>query len=266
MNIQLRYFTGTGNSWTVLNSCKTIFEEAGHKVKLQALDTSEKNIEADLIGFAFPIHAFGLPDIITKYLRSLEKFAYKQKVFVLMTAGDVSGSCSATKKFEYLLIPKNAITTHSDVIKMPNNWIPFSHTKDEIINEGIINAGVMQAKEFANKVLSTNVSKFDIKRIPSFFRYMGNTINVLFRTGGKKQLSKLFSSYESCDGCGLCAQLCPTNSIEIIEGRPKWSKSCEQCMRCVNICPKEAIFQKMGGHTKTKRKYMAPGFKPDINQ
>ncbi len=260
MKIELRYFSGTGNSWTVLNTCYKIFKEAKHEVSIKALDITEKSIEADLIGFAFPIHAFGLPDIIRKYIRFLPEFKHKQKVFILMTAGDVIGSCSAAQRIETLLIPKNAVTIASEVIKMPNNWITFSSTQEKEINEGMINAGVEKAKIIALKVMNNEISKFDIKRIPVFFRYLGNTINILFRSSGRKQLTRLFSTYDTCNGCGLCAQTCPTNSIEIINNKPKWLKSCAQCMRCVNICPQEAIFQKMGGHTKLKEKYLAPGF------
>jgi epoxyqueuosine reductase QueG len=45
-------------------------------------------------------------------------------------------------------------------------------------------------------------------------------------------------------------------------GKPTWTGNCEQCMRCVNICPQKSIYQKMGGKTKGKDRYMAPGFDP----
>jgi Pyruvate/2-oxoacid:ferredoxin oxidoreductase delta subunit len=262
MNIQLRYFSGTGNSWTVLKACQLYFNEHNCNSEIKALDINEKEFDADIIGLAFPIHAFGLPEMIRKYIKSLPAFPIKQKIFFIMTAGDVTSSCSATKKLEQLLLPKNAVTIYSDVIKMPNNWIPFSHTASKEVNEGIINAGVKQAKEIAENILKSKISKFHTHKIPTFLRSIGNTINVLFRSQGKKQLVKLFRTYDSCDGCSLCALSCPTNSIEMINDKPNWSSTCVQCMRCVNICPQESIYQKIGGNTKGKDRYMAPGFDP----
>lgn len=262
MDIQLRYFSGTGNSWTVLNTCHLYFKEHNCNSEIKALDINEKEFDADIIGLAFPVHAFGLPEIIRNYIKSLPTFPIKQKFFFIVTAGDVSGSCSTTKKLEQLLLPKNVKTIYSDVIKMPNNWIPFSHTASKELNEGIINAGVKKAQESAENILNSKMLQFDTHRIPTFIRTMGNVVNVLFRTQGKKQLIKLFKTYDSCDGCGLCAKTCPTNSIIMTDNKPNWASTCVQCMRCVNICPQESIYQKMGGHTKGKDRYMAPGFDP----
>ncbi|MFA6619087.1 MAG: EFR1 family ferrodoxin [Candidatus Neomarinimicrobiota bacterium] len=262
MKIELRYFSGTGNSWTLLNTTKEIFEEAGHHVCIKQLDSKEQDLKADLIGFAFPTYAFGIPHVVRDYLSSLKIFENKQKVFVIITAGAVKGACSSTKVFEKLLSKKNAEVVFSDVIKMPNNWIPFSETASAEENKIIVQDAKARVREIAKTILAEEKEKFDLKQISRPLRFLGTTVNVLFRLAGLKFLKGIFNVYDSCDGCGLCAQTCPTKSIEMQNGKPIWTGDCEQCMRCVHICPQQAIYQKMGGHTKGKDRYLAPDFDP----
>jgi len=72
----------------------------------------------------------------------------------------------------------------------------------------------------------------------------------------------MFRTNEDCNSCGLCAKVCSTQSIIIVNGKPKWKSSCEQCMRCVNFCKQQAIYQTYGGSTEGKNRYIEPDFKP----
>ena len=264
MNIQLRYFTGTGNSWKVLDTCKNVFSEEGHDVQISALDPNEKEIlEADIIGFAFPVYSFGIPRIARRYLNSLKKFVSEQKVFFILTAGDAKGVGLSTKIFESILKRKNCKLIFSDVLKMPNNWIPFSHPLTMEENLQIIVKGIERSEQIAHHILNNKIEKYDYRQQSWFFKNISNVINILFRNFGTTGLKSLFKVYDSCNGCGLCAKACPTNTIVMLKGKPKWAfNTCEQCMRCVHVCPQESIFQLMGGHTKGKNRYMEPDFDP----
>jgi Pyruvate/2-oxoacid:ferredoxin oxidoreductase delta subunit len=79
---------------------------------------------------------------------------------------------------------------------------------------------------------------------------------------GIKYMWRIFKTYDTCNGCGLCSNICPTRSIKMNKQKPIWTSTCEQCMRCVNFCPKEAIYQEYGGETKGKNRYFEPSFKP----
>ena len=262
MKIGLRYFTGTGNAWKILDTCKETFIEAGHQVNMSKLDPGECRLDADLIGFAFPVYAFGMPRIVRRYLRSIGKFPKKQKVFFIVTPGDVTGSSSTCKKCENILKRKNCDVVYSDVIKMPNNWITFSHTGSSEDNQAIIEKGVERAKSISKDISDNKISTFNVKQIPGVLRALGDVINILFRNVGVKAMKRWFRVYESCNGCGLCAKACPTKTIVMLKGKPKWAfNTCEQCMRCVHICPQESIYQFPAG-TKGKSRYMEPDFKP----
>ena len=48
---------------------------------------------------------------------------------------------------------------------------------------------------------------------------------------------------DRCNGCGLCAQLCPTHAVEMIDARPAIVRvqDCAYCGMCEEMCPVEAI-------------------------
>ncbi len=46
---------------------------------------------------------------------------------------------------------------------------------------------------------------------------------------------------ESCTGCGVCLESCPSSRIEIVEGKAHIDEGCIACGWCVDACPEEAI-------------------------
>ena len=48
-----------------------------------------------------------------------------------------------------------------------------------------------------------------------------------------------------CNGCGVCAENCNYNAIEIIDGKAKINHiECEHCLLCYRLCPENAINSK----------------------
>lgn len=58
---------------------------------------------------------------------------------------------------------------------------------------------------------------------------------------GRFFFAKSFIASRACDACGACVQQCPTQALQLVDGRPFWSYCCESCMRCMNLCPRRAI-------------------------
>jgi ferredoxin len=46
---------------------------------------------------------------------------------------------------------------------------------------------------------------------------------------------------DACTGCGLCAQGCATQAIEILDDFAVIGERCKGCGRCASICPMDAI-------------------------
>jgi len=78
------------------------------------------------------------------------------------------------------------------------------------------------------------------------------------------KVKKYFYAEESCTGCGICASLCPSGKIEIVEKRPTWNRKMDRymCYCCLNACPEGAvqIYSKiwMKSYTAVKGRYPHP--------
>ena len=262
--ISLKYFTGTGNSLRVLEICEKVFKQNNLSVDISSItDIKKISTDCDIIGFCFPVYAFGLPRISKDYLNNLPKQTTNKKVFLLVTCGDPDEVGFALSDGMKILKKKNYNVIYSDAIHMPANWTTFINppSKDEALL--ILNDGVEKSKKIATNIIENKEfhRPFNIPRKHNKFNLYKEYYS--FHKVGIYQMWRLFRTNESCNSCGLCAKVCPTNSIDMVDDLPKWKSSCEQCMRCVNMCTKEAIFQTYGGATEGKNRYIEPHFKPN---
>ena len=263
MNVDLKYFSGTGNSYKVLDTCKDVFIQNGCTTTLSSITEKSDIIEgADLIGFCFPVYAFGIPRICRKYLAGLPKFDHPTKAFVLITAGDPEESGFSIMESTAILKNKGLNVTYSRVVHMPSNWTVSMNPPPRKEAQRIIDSGIIKAKAIANEILGGVPYHHAFNYPPGYSRFGFYKDYYLFKWLGVSNLWRSFRTDETCDACGLCEQLCPTRSIQIENSTPKWTNTCEQCMRCVNYCPKQAIFQKEEGSIKDKNTYHEPTFKP----
>ncbi len=263
MKIRLNYFTGTGNSLRILTTCKEIFERKNYEVEIKSItEKTDINADFDLVGFCFPVYAFGLPRVCREYLNDISKQPDSKNAFLLVTCGEIDEVGFALDIGKKILKKKNYNVTYSDAIHMPANWVTFITLPEKKEAETILEKAKEKTGVIANNIINNKEyhRQFNIpEKLNKFGLYRQH---YLFHRFGIYNMWKMFRVYDSCNSCGACSEVCPTDSIVMKDGKPKWVSSCEQCMRCVNYCKQEAIYQTYGGNTKGKSKYIEPGFKP----
>ena len=105
------------------------------------------------------------------------------------------------------------------------------------------------AKTIIKKINKKKNGNFDYRRIP-FSDYFYKDYENLRHTSS-------LSVENTCVGCGMCAEKCPENAIEIRNGKPVWVKDkCAMCLGCLHRCPKFAI--QRGENTKKHGQYVHP--------
>ena len=129
-------------------------------------------------------------------------------------------------------------------VDMPLNWTALVPGFSEKTAENMNDRQKPKMITFINAILNGE-KKFGVWSFVSLF--LGLLI-LPFSLGylliARYFLSKLFFATSACNGCGLCAEYCPANAIEMrgkTTVRPYWTFKCESCMRCMNFCPNQAI-------------------------
>lgn len=256
----LRYFTGTGNSKRIADLCAEELSAAGYRADIAAIPGAPAE-GACLICFCFPVYSLDLPRIAKRYLESLPPVEGGVRALLLVTGGDPDDFGWSLEEGRRILEPRGYDLAYSSLIHMPNNWGPFMKVPDRSEAASILEAGEAAARAAARAFIAgeryarpISLGKFG----PLGSRFMRAGFKL-----GVKRLWKLFRAGEACTSCGLCARSCPTGSIAMEGGRPRWSASCEQCMRCFNLCPARAIMQlERIGHGSKRERWMEPHFKP----
>ncbi|HWQ78210.1 MAG TPA: EFR1 family ferrodoxin [Anaerovoracaceae bacterium] len=248
------YFTGTGNS---LYAAGKIAEAQGDRMYSIArlMDQQKKAFhynfnENELLGFVFPIYAWGPPGIVLDFISKLDVSGYPY-VFSLNTCGDEEGK--TPKVIRKALAAKGLALAGSFSIRMPNNYILEGFDVDP----KDVEAEKLKAAELMLAEINTTIGqrkKNVYLTLPGKHATLKTTFaNPMFNRFAMN--TRHYSADDSCTRCGLCEQICPVHTIRITD-KPVWGKACTYCMACINRCPVRAI--QYGKGTAKKGRYSHP--------
>jgi Pyruvate/2-oxoacid:ferredoxin oxidoreductase delta subunit len=68
-------------------------------------------------------------------------------------------------------------------------------------------------------------------------------------------MDRSFSTDSGCNGCGVCAKICPVENIEMVDDKPSWRHHCENCFACLAWCPRASI---QSGQVSAAERYRHP--------
>ena len=220
------YFSGTGNSrWAAQQLAEKTGDKALDIITLKELPSLETEKQ---VGLVFPIYAWGAPDQVLDFAKSLPKT--DSFTFAVATCGSEAGH--ALRKLDKIFPLKSSYS-----LVMPNNYVVGSELEEpDVVRQIIENAKAeleIMAREIGTQTLVYRVKEGTAPGLKS------GIVNYRFNHFARS--TKAFYVTDACVGCGLCARNCPAGIISMEKERPVWGKECYQCLRCINQCPERAI-------------------------
>lgn len=254
------YFSGTGNS---LYAAKKIARHNNEElVSISAVVNSgdgfyEYNLrDNEIIGFVYPIYAWGPPKIVLEFIEKLKLGNYQGNyLFSVATCG---GSIGNTMKVMDDCLSKKGLSLNSGFsIKMPNNYILMGDVDSKELEKEKLSAAE-GTLEYINHAIERRITgEFKVEK--GFLPWLlTGFINPMFNKNAIEP-SKFYVN-DHCRGCGICEKVCNCKNIKVI-GRPQWGKRCTQCLACIHYCPSKAI--QYGKVTENKGRYTNPNISID---
>jgi Pyruvate/2-oxoacid:ferredoxin oxidoreductase delta subunit len=249
------FFTGTGNSYRVATWLANAAQETGATVTVHPIESARPAEEigageAGLLGLAMPTHGLTAPWTMLRFALRLPRRSGTHAVVVATRAGlkigpiFVPGAEGTGTYLICLILALKGYRVRGAVgVDMPSNWIAVHPG----LSPDAVAAIVARARD---KVAGFTGTIFSGKR--RFTGWIALLLGLIFfyiSLGylliGRFFLAKLLFASDRCTGCGLCAEHCPNQAIQMRASkshrRPYWTFRCESCMRCMAYCPTHAV-------------------------
>lgn len=221
------YFTGTGNSLYV---AKQIEKEP---VSIPRV-IHEGNLEyfADSIGIVSPVYGHEVPPMVRDFMQKAT--FHTDYFYMILTYGNRHGG--AAELAEKLCDECGIKVSYINVIMMADNWLPsFDMEEQKKIDKKVDeNLSVILEDLKARKAMISSVTDADRTAHRQFLDRMSQMPADAWQ--------HLLKVTEKCTGCGICEKVCPTASIQVVDGKAVHIPgNCQTCLACAHACPQKAI-------------------------
>ncbi|MDO4976005.1 MAG: EFR1 family ferrodoxin, partial [Eubacteriales bacterium] len=236
------YFSGTDNSKHVAESLHDP-RTVDIKIALQQKKCGFTLKEGESVGIVCPVYYSGIPKTVIDFIHHMKLKGEITYLYGILTHGGGPGGAGSMLERE---LSKKGYPLHACFdVKMPSNYIMFGPLKDiEDEKQRIIDAEPAIA-EIKNMVDQTIHIKPDWSKMDLILT------RAMYPLCKMRMSTKKFYADERCVGCGVCASRCPSRCIEMIDGKPVWTK--DECVRCMACLRCNAV--QYGKKTKNYRRY-----------
>ncbi|MDE6329812.1 MAG: EFR1 family ferrodoxin [Muribaculaceae bacterium] len=253
------YFSATGNSRSAAWRLGRLLGED----TMSIFDVAPQQVEmtGTTLGFVFPIYSWGVPPIVTEYVRRLNrKFveaAILHSVWIVATCGD--DVAMAPEMMKAALNEAGLCLTGGWSLQMPNTYVllpGFDVDSDELALHKLI-ASESRLADIAGRIYNKRWEESYVRG--SWPRLKSAVVFPLFKKFGI--FPSRWHADDSCVGCGRCAAACQIGNIAMkrVDGRrhPSWGANCISCLACYHVCPYHAV--QYGKITRRKGQYLNGG-------
>jgi len=240
VEMEIYYFSGTGNSLYIAKEMKKRFPEAILIPIIGILKNKEIKAKAKIVGIIFPIHAFTFPWPVKKFLQMIDLrqtsyiYAIATRVCFIKVFSDINKLLKKQKK---------ALDAYFS-FEMPENYIPLFdvYPMDKIVKTELEAKKKLDSIADIVKKRETKQSK-NRKRWFLFSHILYPIITTWFQKIRFPDMGRSFYIDSNCMGCGTCEKVCLSNKIRISDNRPYWLPEikCTYCFACIHYCPCRAI-------------------------
>ncbi len=258
MDIEIYYFTGTGNSLHIAKELQKRIPETKILPIISLLDKNVIETTAETVGFIFPIYLTTLPIPVKRFL---EKLKLNSTKYIFTVATRKGTFYTADIHIEQILQKKGKSLDSFFILNMANNspcgLVPKSFPGfQKMIANWLIEISAEQVRQLESAVQQQLDLIEDIILTQAKYKSERSALQTLFKrfiallmAPAAKSSEKTiipFYSDSTCTGCGACERICPSGRIKILDRQPVWQKDilCYFCYACFNSCPEQAILLK----------------------
>lgn len=252
MKTNIYYYTGTGNSlWTA----RLLAAELGNTeiYPMTKVIKDGQTPEADATGIVFPVHMWGMPNLVIQFLKALKKEPSQYYFACAVNAGQVSRTLIQLQ--ELMSFYGLSLSAGLDIV-LPSNYIPWGGPGPANRLQKLYDMAqekIRQAAVYISRKESGPVEKGPLWQRIIFTALYKITFNMV------PKLDQNFRVDEKCNACAICVKICPMENIVMTAEKPAWQHRCDQCLACIQWCPREAI--QYGKKTPAYQRYHHPEIK-----
>lgn len=235
-------FSGTGNTYRVCGMIAAELKAYGYETEIFSVTYAaykERKFPDpnayDVIGAAYPGHAFNAPRLFNKFIRLLPAAERGQQAFIVKTSGEpfsVNNSSSGAVKRYFkrkgydLTYEKHYLMPYNIMFRYPQGLAKqmylYSQATAKVSARKIVEGYRERLKPNAASLVMCLLGKIE---------WFGAWFNGLFFRVDKNK----------CIDCGMCAKNCPAQNITKSKGKYRFGSRCTLCCRCTMNCPRDAI-------------------------
>jgi ferredoxin len=259
-NATIYYASGTGNSYRIARWIETLCRKKGMSIRFDPVNEAkpEKEIipsKEHLLLLTFPTHGLLPPWSVIKFLFKIP-CSRKSRFLCMPTRGSlfigrllIPGAAGFASFFPSLILllkgfrPKGSVS-----FDMPVNITSIHPSLSKSHARRIVAAAEKKFNKYLNRFFLKGSLWFTWNNLWELFWcgffYFFPLFPILYLLIGRFFMGKIMFFNHHCNGCNVCADICPNKAI-IMKGkkkkRPYWRYNCEACLRCLNFCPQHAI-------------------------